>query len=591
MLRISKKFLSVLLAVIISLSAFVTIASANPVLGGSFTDLFVPKGEVTVDNIIYECYIGQDFSRAEIKSYVTDGNGNPLLPESVVIPETVVFNGTEIAVTSIQANAFMNCSVLKEITLPASIKSVDDQAFKDAVNLEKVIIPETAEFSHFGEEVFEGTKAMDYFIDNSEDGAVIFGKNIFFRYFGTADTYVMPEDIDTLFDGCFENAVCKEIILSEKMSYIPDNCFRNCKNLKEITIPDSVARVNDGAFSGCEKLEKVNLGDKLVSLGFGVFEGTNIKDIYLGEDVLAVNGAFSGCDTLENITVNENNKHYAFEDDVLYYISSYTKTKEIELFLASSDKKTFCVPEDVTGISSYAFNNCKNLEEICVNIEKLNFAYGGLKVQMLSMAEAFTIGEGAFKGCENLRRADLTSVYVIEDSAFEDCVNLKDVTFNCNGCRFGARSFANTGFENIVIKGYFIELGKEMFADCLNLKSVEFKENVEEIPADIVANCPSLERVFVSRTVSAVDEDAFSGCGNVKFELVKNSTCADIMVGYAEDPENDVTTYEFVGRTTVFDKMTDFAMYASKRLYVFFFGCQGIFTKLEQLFKFGYIPK
>lgn len=591
MLRISKKILSVLLAVIISLSAFVTIASANPVLGGSFTDLFVPKGKVTVDNIIYECYIGQDFSNAKIKSYVTDGNGNPLLPESVVIPETVVFDGTEIAVTSIQANAFMNCSVLKEITLPASIKTVNDQAFKDAVNLEKVIIPETAEFSHFGEEVFEGTKAMDYFIDNSEDGAVIFGKNIFFRYFGTADTYVMPEDIDTLFDGCFENAVCKEIILSEKMSYIPDNCFRNCKNLKEITIPDSVARVNDGAFSGCEKLEKVNLGDKLCYLGMKVFEGTKIKDIYIGSEMLVLDGAFAGCDTLENITINENNSCFVFEDDVLYYVNENLGEKSIYCFLASSDKKIFTVPEDITEINDYAFYNCKNLEEIVINIERLNFAYGGLKVQKLSMDEAFTIGEGAFKGCENLRRADLTSVYVIEESAFEDCANLKNVTFNCNGCRFGARAFANTGFENIVIKGYFIKLGEEMFADCLNLKSIEFKENVEEIPADIVANCPSLERVFVSRTVSAVDEDAFNGCHNVKFELIKNSTSADIMVGYAEDPENDVTTYEFVGRTTVFDKMTDFAMYASERLYVFFFGCQGIFTKLEQLFKFGYIPK
>ncbi len=586
MLRISKKILSVLLAVIISLSAFVTIASANPVLGGSFNDLFVPKGEVTVDNIIYKCYIGQNFSRVEIEGYVTDENGNPLLPESVVIPETVVFDGTEIAVTRIRANAFMNCSVLKEITLPSSIESVSNQAFKDAANLEKVVIPETVVFSYFGEEVFEGTKAMDYFIDNSKDGAVIFGKNIFFRYFGTADTYVMPEDIDTLSDGCFENAVCKEIILSEKMSYIPENCFRNCKNLKEITIPDSVARVNDCAFSGCEKLEKVNLGDELISLGFGVFEGTNIKDIYLGKDMFLTTGAFVGCDTLENITVHENNEYYVFEDDVLYNISSYMETKEIALFLASSAKKTFCVPEDVTGVSPYAFNNCKNLEEICVNIERLNFAYGGLKVQKLSMDEAFTIGEGAFKGCENLRRADLTSVYVIEESAFEDCANLKNVTFNCNGCIFGARAFANTGFENIVIKGYFIKLGEEMFADCLNLKSIEFKENVKEIPADIVANCPSLERVFVSRTVSAVDEDAFSGCGNVKFELVKNSTGADIMVGYAEDPENYVTTYEFVGRTTVFDKMTDFAMYASERLYVFFFGCQGIFTKLEKLFNF-----
>ena len=586
MLRISKKILSVLLAVIISLSAFVTIASANPVLGGSFNDLFVPKGEVTVDNIIYECYIGQNFSRAEIEGYVTDENGNPLLPESVVIPETVVFDGTEIAVTRIQANAFMNCSVLKEITLPSSIESVSSQAFKDAANLEKVVIPETVVFSDFGEEVFEGTKAMDYFIDNSEDGAVIFGKNIFFRYFGTADTYVMPEDIDTLFDGCFENAACKEIILSEKIIHISENCFKNCKNLKEITVPDSVSRIESGAFSGCTELEKVNLGDKLCYLGMKVFEGTKIKDIYIGSEMLVLDGAFAGCDTLKNITVNENNEYYVFEDDVLYNISSHMETKEIALFLASSAKKTFCVPEDVTGVSPYAFNNCKNLEEICVNIERLNFAYGGLKVQKLSMAEAFTIGEGAFKGCENLRRADLTSVYVIEDSAFEDCANLKDVTFNCNGCRFGARAFANTGFENIVIKGYFIKLGEEMFADCLNLKSIEFKENVEEIPADIVANCPSLERVFVSRTVSAVDEDAFNGCHNVKFELIKNSTSADIMVRYAEDPENDVTTYEFVGRTTVFDKMTDFAMYASERLYVFFFGCQGIFTKLERLFNF-----
>ena len=60
---------------------------------------------------------------------------------SVVIPESVTYNGTTYSVTSIGERAFDYCSGLTSITIPNSVTSIGNLAFNDCTGLTSITIP------------------------------------------------------------------------------------------------------------------------------------------------------------------------------------------------------------------------------------------------------------------------------------------------------------------------------------------------------------------------------------------------------------------------------------------------------------------
>lgn len=57
------------------------------------------------------------------------------------IPKSIYVNYEEINVTTIESNAFADCTGLNSITIPFGITSIGDLAFADCTNLTSVTIP------------------------------------------------------------------------------------------------------------------------------------------------------------------------------------------------------------------------------------------------------------------------------------------------------------------------------------------------------------------------------------------------------------------------------------------------------------------
>ena len=137
------------------------------------------------------------------------------------------------------------------------------------------------------------------------------------------------------------NVVISATYNGKDVTSIGERAFYNCSSLTEIVIPDSVTSIGGMAFYGCDSLTEIVIPDSVTSIG-----------------VLA----FYGCDSLTEISVDENNANYKAIDGNLY-------SKDGKALIQYSIGKTatsFTIPDSVTSISSWAFDNCSSLTEIVI---------------------------------------------------------------------------------------------------------------------------------------------------------------------------------------------------------------------------------
>ena len=93
-------------------------------IDGIYYDFNYKAKTATVTYFSYGGYYDEDYIMPENSSaYV----GN------IVIPESIVYNGSSYAVTGIGDEAFHDCSGLTSITIPNSVKSIGEGAFRDCI--------------------------------------------------------------------------------------------------------------------------------------------------------------------------------------------------------------------------------------------------------------------------------------------------------------------------------------------------------------------------------------------------------------------------------------------------------------------------
>ena len=104
-----KKFFTLFLALVASLQLFAYTAQ--------------------IDGIYYNIYNGNNpYAQVTYLSTYSPSNSTAYQGE-VVIPSSIVYNGTTYPVTSIGDRAFYNCSSLTSVTIPNSVTSIGDEAF------------------------------------------------------------------------------------------------------------------------------------------------------------------------------------------------------------------------------------------------------------------------------------------------------------------------------------------------------------------------------------------------------------------------------------------------------------------------------
>ena len=226
----------------------------------------------------------------------------------------------------------------------------------------------------------------------------------------------------------------KNVIVDEQVTTIGNYAFWNCSNLQNATIGESVSKINENAFTECTTLKSINLPTSLVAISNNAFRNCyNLTDIIIPNSVTYIGMyAFYNCRSLTEICIPNS----------LENIISYTFSGCINLTKIS-------IPQSITKIYAEAFYNCYNLSSFNIdnieswcNIYFLNYTSNPLfyaenlyvndvLVTDLIIPESVTsISDYAFQNCKSITAVTISkNVTYIGNHAFYGCENLSKVTF------------------------------------------------------------------------------------------------------------------------------------------------------------------
>ena len=251
--------------------------------------------------------------------------------KNIIIPSTV---------KSIGSSAFYNCTNLAGINIPESVTSIDSYCFYKCSSLSDITIPATV--SIIGNSAFEGTP----WYNNQSDGVVYAGK-MAYCYKG-----IMPENTS--------------LVLKEGTVGIATLAFYNCSSLTSITIPNSVKSLGNSVFSNCTNLSNTIIPNSVITIGSGAFNNcSSLTNMTIPNSVKTIgSGAFYNCSGLNKIDIPNS----------LTFIDGSSFNNCINL-------KSISIPNSVSSIGNSAFNNCSALTSI--------YAFAAIPVNLINNINVF----------------------------------------------------------------------------------------------------------------------------------------------------------------------------------------------------------
>ena len=333
---------------------------------------------------------------------------------------------------------------LTEYTIPESVTSFGEEAFKDCSNLKSVKVANKDCYDYFKDKI---ANIAFYGANASDDGKclIIDGELKIFIAKGITE-YTIPESVTSIgeraFWGC---SSLKSVKVANKYCYdyfkdkVDDIAFYGAnasddgrclildgklkifiaKGITEYTIPNSVTSIEKGAFYRCDSLTSITIPNSVTSIGYYAFKDcSSLTSITIPNSVTSIEeGAFWNCSSLTSITIPDS-------------VTSIGKWA----FQSCSSLTSITIPNSVTSIGWYAFRGCSSLTSITIpnSVTSIEFSAfeGCSSITSITIPDSVTsIGKWAFQSCSSLTSITIpNSVTSIGKDAFYDCDNLTGIT-------------------------------------------------------------------------------------------------------------------------------------------------------------------
>jgi len=427
-------------------------------------------------------------------------------------PNTTVTSITFAAgsrLTTIAAYAFLYCTGLASIEIPASVTSIGMCAFQNCESLTSIDIPEGVTSLN---DTFYQCYALETVNFAPDSKLTTIGNNAFYNCTGLA-SITIPANVESIQITAFSNCTYLKIITidTDKVTQVNGNQFAHNNNWGTIFPADGLSvtfnkDVGANAFysTSNNKLTRVTIGAGVRTIGNSAFRVCiGLISITIHEGVTSiVENAFEGCTSLESIT-----------------IPASVTTIGGSAFKDCTGLTSVTIPNSVTAIGQSAFQDCTNLGSITIPASVTSIGGSafqectGLTTVVISNG-ARVIGNNMFLGCTSLASIIIpNSVTSIGSGAFQECTGLTNVTIPASVTDIGAWAFAYCiGLTSVTISNGARTIGANMFYGCTSLASIIIPNSVTTIGAQAFNNCASLTSVTFNGTISgSFATDAFSG--------------------------------------------------------------------------------
>ena len=426
------------------------------------------------------------------------------------VPMFINVNGERYPIVQIKNQNTYNQYTLETITLPKTLRYIDNYAFSSFYKLRSIDIP--ANVDALGSDVFyNSNKLKDIYLHRSTPIAASSNITNSARLHvpdGSFHTYRLSNVwnalvivTETPVEVSVELADGGELgrLVLEQAGYLQEvnkltvkgrlnsddwASLKNMTNLVEVDLSGLYnTEIPSNQFYNKWAISKVVLPANLATIGSNAFRGTDIKEMTLPETVTTINNyAFYECNSLEHIVLSEGLT--AMGSNAFYGC----KLKELSL------------PSTLKEIPSSAFR--ANTE-----LQKITFAEGLTK-----------IGDYAFYNCA-VDSLQLPSTLVsIQNNAFNSCKKLKSVV--CNG-----------SLKNIEYSAFY---------NCTSLDNVELNEGLQSIGENAFCNCKKLTEITLPSSLQKCMRSPFSGCTSLT-KIYANSVLPPTTDGYVPITNVDMT--------------------------------------------------
>jgi hypothetical protein len=437
-----------------------------------------------------------------------------ILPQAILIPDTIRYKSILYKVTTIANNAFINNYSItgKLAILATSLKSIGNSAFSGCS--------------------------------------------------GLTDTLRLPTTLTSIGTSAFAGCTgFKVISVPSGLTSIAANTFQNCTMVSKIITPASVTTIGDYAFDGCTGLtDTTAISSAVTSIGLSTFRNCNIgvkvdpgNANYSSLKGVLFNKGFSsliqapinvaGIDTIQSSVTSIGN--YAFyKCTALTGIVLPNALTTIGSFAFSGCSKiatTLNIPASVTSIGNFAFQSCSKLTTVVS--PTIRICAGSFDAAAINFTLTGSIDARDFKflrDSTSMTTLDLGSATIVAytgkggtnncDYGLSTHSALVSAAFVANTIPQFAFSFANTlstvttvypiltvsgktSLKSIVFPAAITTIDKYAFGSCTGfVGAFNIPSPVKTIGSGAFIDCAGITNFVLPATLTAIGDNAFERC-------------------------------------------------------------------------------
>lgn len=272
-------------------------------------------GTLIPDNIVVDVNIagivgtnkGSDMAETRIE-YTYDENGDIIAAKGIgltILPQYSFYGMSKLQTVDLSASPNLtkidyyccfDCSSLKEVILPASLKEISMYSFYSKSYIETVRF--MGDLSQWLAIKRNGAGIGNESVSNPT--SLYVGGNL------VSGIVEIPDEFTVIPQYAFYGINnITGVRFPEGCTEIGINAFGNCNDINEITIPDTVTKIGKKAFGGCRAMTSFAFGSGVTSMAGNVLEYcSNLLSLIIPEGVTMLGDYMcSNCDSLTSVTI------------------------------------------------------------------------------------------------------------------------------------------------------------------------------------------------------------------------------------------------------------------------------------------------